>query len=304
MHKSNRTRDLGPIRKSAVHSHGLDSMELASDAALASLLDGYPHELIDINEYSYDEQGQVSLRAGTRGDATGAELLDAVRKARIWVNLRGVEDQWLELWSRATDAFDDIAAAYPDLRAIKKSGQLIISSPGTRVPYHFDPAGVVLFHMRGIKRMFVYPSDEAHLPEHTMERVVARQTSEEVPYSLDFEGDAEVFELHPGEALAWPLYAPHRVENVDGLCVSLSMEYQTWESRARTGALYTHACMRARGMTPPAVTALDGLGLAMKWAASVPLRRMMVLGNRIADIPREFVADASAKGGLRPQTQD
>lgn len=304
MRVQNNIRALGPIRQSAVYSHGLDGAEFTSDAALAKLLDRYPDELIDINEYTYDDLGQVTLRAGTRGNATGAELLEAVRKARIWVNLRAVEDQWLELWSRASDAYGDIASAYPNLRAIKRSGQLIISSPGTRVPYHFDPAGVVLFHMRGIKRMFVYPSDEVHLPERTMERVVSRQTSEEVPYSLDFEADAHVFELHPGEALAWPLYAPHRVENVDGLCVSLSMEYQTWESRARTGTLYTHACMRARGLTPPAVTAVNGLALGLKWAASVPLRRMMVLGNRIAQIPREFVADAGASGGLRAQPQD
>jgi len=304
MHDYGTKRELGPIRQSAVYTHGLDSAELTGDAALAALLDRYPEELIDINEYRFDERGQVTLRAGTRGDATGAELLEAVRRARIWVNLRGIEDQWLELWSRATDAFGDIAAAYPSLRAIKRSGQLIISSPGTRVPYHFDPAGVVLFHMRGIKRMFVYPSDEAHLPEVTMERVVARQTSEEVPYSLEFEADAQVFELHPGEALAWPLYAPHRVENVDGLCVSLSMEYQTWESRARTGALYTHAYMRTRGLKPPAVSAVNGPALAMKWAMSVPLRRMMVLGNRIAAIPREFVADPTASGGLRIQARD
>ena len=53
-------------------------------------------------------------------------------------------------------------------------------------------------------------------------------------------------DLEPGEALTWPLYAPHRVDNLDKFCVSLSMDFQTWPSRFRNGALYTHAVMRSR----------------------------------------------------------
>jgi hypothetical protein len=29
-----------------------------------------------------------------------------------------------------------------------------------------------------------------------------------------------MMDLEPGEALTWPLYAPHRVENLDRFCVS------------------------------------------------------------------------------------
>lgn len=292
-------RQLGAVRNSTVHSHGLDVSAYSGDAALAALLDRYPAELIDVNQYSYDAAGQVTLMAGERGQSSGAELLEAICKGRMWINLRGIEDVWPEFWEAASDAFGDIASTYEGMRAVKRAGQLIISSPGTRVPYHFDASGVVLFHMRGIKRMFVYPSDEAHQPERAMEGIVARRTTEELPYDLAFEQDAAVFELHPGEALAWPLYAPHRVENVDGLCVSLSMDYQTWESRARTGTLYTHACLRERGMKPPAMHTVSGASLALRWLVSLPLRRMRVLGNNIAKIPRQFVVDASAQNGMR-----
>ena len=105
----------------------------------------------------------------------------------------------------------------------------------------------MLFHLRGRKRVFVYPGDEAHLPERNMEQVVARQTTEELPYASAFEADAQVMDLEPGEALTWPLYAPHRVENLDRFCVSLSMDFQTWGSRFRNGALYTNAVLRSRG---------------------------------------------------------
>jgi len=297
-------RQLGAVRNSAIHSHGLDVSSYSGDDALAALLDRYPEALIDVNQYSYDAEGQVTLMAGERGQTSGAELLEAVRKGRMWINLRSVEDVWPEFWNAATDAFDDIASAYEDMHAVKRAGQLIISSPSTRVPYHFDASGVVLFHMRGIKRMFVYPSDEAHLPEQAMENIVARRTTEELPYNLGFEADAEVFELHPGEALVWPLYAPHRVENVDGLCVSLSMDYQTWESRMRTGTLYTHAFLRERGIRPTVLHRLSKANLALRWMISLPLRRMKILGNNIANIPRQFVVDASAENGMRQTALD
>ena len=297
---SDAPRRLGHIQQSAVHTHGLDVGEYTSDEALAALLDHYPSELMDVNQYTYDALGQVKIKAGDRGQASGAEMLEAIRKGRMWINLRSIEKGWPQFWESASDAFEDVIRAYDHMRPVKRAGQLIISSPGTRVPYHFDAAGVVLFHMRGIKRMYVYPSDEAHLPERAMEGIVARRTTEELPYRLDFENDAEVYELRPGEALAWPLYAPHRVENGEGLCVSLSLDYQTWESRARTGALYTHAYLREKGMQPPPVHTVSGIGLALRWIVSVPLRKLKVLGNRISEIPREFVPDANVAGGMRP----
>lgn len=296
-------RRIGAIRQSAVHSHGLDRADFTGDEALAAILDRYPSDLMDVNQYDFDDNGHVRLKAGERGHLNGAELLQAIRSGRIWINLRAIDDQWPELWAAVLDAFGDIASAYPDLHSVKESGQLIISSPSVRVPYHFDASGVVLFHMRGIKRMFVYPSDERHQPELAMENIVARRTTEELPYDLAFEQDAEVFELHPGEALVWPLYAPHRVENVDGLCVSLSMDYQTWESRARTGSLYTHAFLREKGLKPVAVHTLGSLGLAWRWLLSLPLRRMQVLGNRIAEIPRELVLDSTAPNRDLAQAQ-
>jgi hypothetical protein len=130
----------------------------------------HPAELFDINLYDYDDEGQVSLRTGARGRLDGAELLAAIQQGRLWVNLRSVETGWPELWAAAMGEFGKVQAAYPGLRAVKNAGQLILSSPKARVPYHFDAAGVVLFHMRGRKRIFVYPGDEAHLAEVDMER--------------------------------------------------------------------------------------------------------------------------------------
>lgn len=295
-----RTRYSGPIQAADVHPHSLNAQGFAADAALAAVLDRYPAELFDINLYDFDDEGQVSLRTGARGRLSGSELLQAIQQGRLWVNLRDVQTGWPELWAAAMAEFAGIEARYPGLKAVTNTGQLILSSPKARVPYHFDAAGVVLFHMRGRKRVFVYPGDEAHLPERSMELVVSRQTTEEIPYTRAFEADADVVDLEPGQALTWPLYAPHRVENLDRFCVSLSMDFQTWGSRFRNGALYTNAVLRSRGLQPRMTDRMGRPELAARWAASVGLKRVGGLKSRLNDFERDFTPDLTAADGARP----
>ncbi|NBB64244.1 transcriptional regulator [Pseudomonas sp. ODNR1LW] len=296
-----RTRYPGPIAEARIHAHSLFAQGFAEDAALAAVLDRYPADLFDINLYDYDDAGQVSLRTGARGRLSGEELLEAIKQGRLWVNMRSVETAWPELWAAAMSEFRAIQAVYPGLKAVRNAGQLILSSPKARVPYHFDAAGVVLFHMRGRKRVFVYPGDEAHLPERSMEQVVARQTTEELPYDLAFEQDAQVIDLEPGSALTWPLYAPHRVENLDRFCVSLSMDFQTWPSRLRNGALFTNAAARRMGGRPPLTDSMTTPELAARWAASLVLKRAGVMESRIANLQRDFeprLGSTDAAGAL------
>ena len=304
MTSTTRTRYAGPILEARTHPHGLVEQGFATDEALAALLDRYPAELFDINLYDYDDEGQVSLRTGARGRLDGAELLAAIQQGRLWVNLREVETGWPELWAAARAEFRRVQAAHPGLRAVKTSGQLILSSPKARVPYHFDAAGVVLLHLRGRKRVFVYPGDEAHLAEVDMEQVVARQTTEELPYRKAFEADAQVIDLEPGQALTWPLYAPHRVENLDRFCVSLSMEFQTWPSRFRNGALYVNAVLRSRGGRPRMTDALSKPQLAARWAAALALKRFGGLKSRLSEFERDFEPRLGVEDGagtLRPE---
>ena len=292
-----RTRYAGPIAEAGVHPHGLVEQGFASDAALAAMLDRYPAELFDINLYDYDADGQATLRTGARGRLNGEELLAAIQQGRLWVNLRSVETGWPELWDAAMGEFGRVQGAYAGLRAVNASGQLILSSPKARVPYHFDAAGVVLFHLRGRKRFFVYPGDEAHLAEVDMEQVVSRQTTEELPYVRAFEADAQVLDLEPGQALTWPFYAPHRVENLDRFCVSLSIEFQTWPTRFRNGALFTNAVLRSRGGRPRMTDRMATPELAARWAASLALKRAGLLKSRLADFERDFEPEVGAEDG-------
>jgi len=292
-----RTRYPGPITEARKHPHDLVERGFATDEALAKVLDRYPPDLFDINLYDYDAEGQVSLRTGARGKLSGDRLLEAIQAGRLWVNLRDAQNGCPDLWAAAMGEFRKIEATYPGLKAVRNAGQLIISSPVARVPYHFDPAGVVLFHLRGRKRIFVYPGDEAHLPERNMEQIVARQTTEELPYVRAFEADAQVMDLEPGEALTWPLYAPHRVENLDRFCVSLSMDFQTWPSRFRNGALYTNAVMRSRGGSPRFTEGMSTPELAARWAASLALKKVGGLKSKLDSFERDFEPEVGAADG-------
>ncbi len=293
----------GPIREARVFPHGLIDKGFATDEALAEVLDRYPAELFDINLYDFDDDGQVSLRTGARGRLSGDKLLEAIQQGRLWVHLRGVETGHPALWTAAMDEYRQIEGMIPGLRAAGNAGQLILSSPAAKVPYHFDAAGVVLFHLRGRKRLWVYPCDEAHLPERNMEQVVARQTTEELPYARAFDARAQVVDLEPGQALTWPLYAPHRVDNLDRFCVSLSMDFQTWSTRFRNGALYTNAVLRSRGGSPRKTGQMGRPELAARWAASLALKRAGALKSRLGSFERDFQPElgvADGAGALAP----
>ncbi|MBI1407965.1 MAG: transcriptional regulator [Caulobacter sp.] len=282
------------LNQPKIYSHEIHTHSLVEDAALAATLDRYPAELLDINAYSYDAEGQVSLETGERGRADGATLLEAIKAGQVWVNLRDAHEAHPELWRHIQPVFDEIADDL-GVKPIKVTGQLILSSPQTKVPYHFDAAGVVLFHLRGTKRLWVYPTDEAHLPQESMEKVIMRVQAEELPYRLAFDGDAQVVDLQPGQALTWPLYAPHRVENQGVFNVSLSLDFQTWETRLTRGAHYANGVLRRWGLAPGAMDKTPMAARAGLWAASLAMKKANLAPNLIKDYQRSFALSDQVK---------
>ncbi|MEQ1608012.1 MAG: hypothetical protein ABL956_03430 [Hyphomonadaceae bacterium] len=138
--------------------HGIPPY-LTCDEALILILDRYPDALFDINCHDFDGDDEVSLTTGTRSRADGRTVLNAIKAGRLWGNLRSCEEAHPGLWAQDQRAFSQRARQLCSAGARKMTGQLILSCPNTRVPFHFDAAGVVLFHLRGVK---------AHvgLPEH------------------------------------------------------------------------------------------------------------------------------------------
>jgi hypothetical protein len=272
--------------------HRLVETGLFSDEALARALDRCPPDLYDINLFDFDADGQHVMTTGTRGALAGAEVLEGLKRGRLWMLIRRATREVPEWGDAIARAYREIAReAGRPFRPMGVTGQLLLSAPGAAVPMHADAPFVILFHLRGRKRIWIYPDDEAHMPRRAMEQIVMRQQTEDLPYSRDMDRNAVVIDLEPGVAATWPLHAPHRVENLDTACLSLTTEFQTWGSRIVNGAYFTNGVLRRAGLPTAPVDGAPKAALAALWAASLALRRMGVVKDRISTIERAFELD-------------
>jgi len=122
-------------------------------------------------------------------------------------------------------------------------GALLISSPIAKVPYHFDKTEVILWHVRGKKRIYLYPETEKFIPDHAYEASLLSQLEDDLPYNKDFDREAKIFDLQEGQGITWPLNSPHRVDNTE-FCVSVTTEYSTRESGMKNSAMIANAALR------------------------------------------------------------
>jgi hypothetical protein len=85
----------------------------------------------------------------------------------------------------------------------------------------------MLWHMRGQKRLWVYPAMDTNLvPQNLLEDIYAGEIDENLPYNKSFDKFSEEFLLNPGDVASWPHNGPHRLQNVD-MNVSLATSYYT-----------------------------------------------------------------------------
>ena len=280
-------------------AHRLLETGLFEDEALAAALDRYPADLYDINLFDFDAEGQHTLRTGTRGRIGGEAVLEGLKAGRLWMQMRRATEE-VPAWGEA------IARAYAEIagqldrpfRPRGVMGQMLLSAPGAAVPMHADAPYVVLFHLRGRKRIWIYPDDPAHMPRRSMELIVLKQQTEDLPYRREMDERAVVFDLEPGMAVSWPLHAPHRVENLDTACLSLTTEFQTWASRIANGAYCTNGLMRRAGLPVADIDRTPAAARALLWAASLGLRRLGLVEDRLKRMERHFDLDEAipAKG--------
>jgi hypothetical protein len=64
--------------------------------------------------------------------------------------------------------------------------------------------------------------------------------------------------------LSWPLNAPHRVENLDGVNISMTVSFSSVESRRREVLHLANGLLRHRFGVTPHSTRIEGPGFAAK----------------------------------------
>jgi hypothetical protein len=256
--------------------HTLSDRALFSDAAIAELIDTVDPAHLKIETMPDDGYDVRAWSSVDRTGFSGAQVLAAVRAGRIWIELKALE----EIDARYAEVLDSLygeleaAMSSPGARfkTFKRKLNLLVSSPGARVFYHFDVPGQSLVQLRGRKRIWLYPPTPPFLPAENVENTVRSVATEGLDYQDWFDQYAQVIDLAPGDLLHWALNGPHRVANHDELSVSLTTEHWTAQVRRAYAMNYGNGILRSLTGWRPRSRATNGAAFWAKAALTAAWR--------------------------------
>lgn len=279
-------------------SHDLDDQTAFADDGLAALLDAYPREDLGIWTFGAHGEGEAPAIRGGADSLSGADIMEAVRRGQIWLNLREANLRLPELQPIASEIFGSLESAVS--RKLRKQDMgLLISSPNVHVHYHLDVPMVALLQVRGEKRIWLYPSEETFAPSAMIEDMVHMRKEEGLHFESQFDQHAHIVDLKPGMGLTWPQMAPHRVQNEDCVNVSLSCEYMTIGALIEANALYTDGLTRQRFGRSPIRTSTPQ---SIKTGKAALARAIKAVGRKSrtkSPTPITFEVDLSKQSCIR-----
>lgn len=285
-----------------VGKHRIAETGLFTDDALAAILDSHPAEHLSINTMGKTKD-KFDWREGDRNGVPGAELVQMVREGHLWINCRRMMTYQPAYAEVVNSLYDELEQNAAHFSAEDRTANLLISSPDAWVPYHVDMPVNMLWHVRGRKRVWVYPHfDKRFASGFVLEKVCYGEWSEEVPYDNDWDKYALVFDAEPGQLVTWPQLAPHRVENLEGLNVSLSTEHKNIRARRRLNVHTGNYVLRKRFGKACQSIEVDGVAAHFKqFVARLDRYAGKLFGKEKEQwtYPITFVLDPSEPDGFR-----
>jgi hypothetical protein len=285
-----------------VARHGLAITKLFTDEALIEIIDRHPVEDFSVNTMGADPQ-VFDWREGDRNGVPADQLLDLVRTGQLWINCRKMLNHHPKIADAIHSLYDELESNNPSFKAEDRTANLLISSPTAWVPYHVDMPVNMLWHIRGVKRVWVYPPfDERFASAEVLSKVCFGEWTEDVPYDRSFDRYALVFDALPGQLITWPQLTPHRVTNLEGLNVSLSTEHKNSRARRRINVHTANYLMQKHVSIAPQSVAVDGIGAHAKQLLARAFRHAgKVFGKKKEQYvyPKTFVVDPDTKYGFR-----
>lgn len=225
--------------------HRLHELPMFSDDGLREIIDRHPREGLSI--CGMNDRNREGWTEGQLGDLNGAQILEAVNRGRFWLNVREVYRHQAAFTAMVDQLYDEMAQLDADLVTDWRNATLLISSPSAYVNFHLDVPCNLLWHIRGVKRVWIYPRDnDAVVTRRDLFATVAQEQTEMLNYNSEMDQLAFASEMQPGDMFSWPQHSPHRVDNVEGLNVSLSTEHLTSRSRRRIRVLQANHFLRTR----------------------------------------------------------
>ncbi|MFB9263616.1 cupin-like domain-containing protein [Bradyrhizobium erythrophlei] len=204
--------------------HSMHQQPAFSMDDLARLIETYPREHYSLVKTGARGASRV-WREGEIGKLCGRQVIEAISRGGLWLNLRNVtaiDHRYRDMIDRM---FAEVAAKVPGFEAPTHQAGILISSPDAQVYYHADLPGQGLIQIAGRKRVYIYPNTAPFIrPEH-LEDIALFDVEVDIPYAAWYDKHAQVIDLEPGQMLNWPLNAPHRVENLGTVNISMTVSY-------------------------------------------------------------------------------
>lgn len=273
--------------------HRLDETGLFSDGALARLLDETPRDRLSIRTAC--AEADEPWIAGEAGRLSGAELVSAARKGRLWIVVpTGGDIRYSRVFARLMDEF----AHAMGMKVLDAEAQVVIASPRTSAAFHVDAAETMVLHVRGEETVQVHPPRGPLLGERRLEAILRAEASADLPAGQGLDDGAIPVALQPGEAAWWPLHSPHRVVNGEGLNVSVTVAFDSPRSRRLNGVVYVNGLLRRRLGLHPVSSRTPGLLQPAYLAAARFLQSLRPHGEAARPTPR-FEVDLQAPDCIR-----
>jgi hypothetical protein len=232
---------------------------------LIDLPDRCPRHLMHAMSTGVDPSRVDENRAALHTGLKGAELMRAVKRGRLWLNLTRVDQVDKRFRTLIDSLYAGLSAQVADFVVDSSHGGLLISSPEAMAYFHVDGPASVLWHMRGRKQVWVYPAGDHRLVcREALEDIFAGARHEYLPFSSDFDAAAQRYILEPGAWITWAQNALHRISNLDSLNVSVVTEHFTAQTRRRSRVQVANRFLRLRAGLSELSQREDGLQAGMK----------------------------------------
>jgi hypothetical protein len=274
--------------------HRLDETGLFSDAALARLIDETPRERLSVR--TTGAPAAEAWIAGEARDKTGAELVAAARKGRLWIVVPASGNiRYGRVFARLMDEF----AQAMDLKVLDAEAEVVIASPRMDAAFHVDSAETMVLHVRGLETVQVHTPGGPHLGDPQLEAILREEAPADLPADRSLDEGATPVVLQAGEAAWWPLHSPHRAVNGEGLNVSVNVTFASPRSRRLNGVVYTNGFLRRRLGLKPVSSRTPGL-LQPAYLAAAQLLQSLKPHHDVAPRPTpRFEVDLDAPGCIR-----
>ena len=232
--------------------HSLASNPLFSFERLIALSQTLPEDCVEYNagDLPVSQDPSTTPRTGL----TVEETIRRIQECKSWLVLKYIERD--KEYKQLLDACLDETMPYvkPALgETFKREGFIFISSPGSVTPYHSDPEHNFLLQVRGNKAVHLFDANDRNiLSEEELENF-HNGGHRNLEFREEYQQKAVSFNLEPGEALHFPVTAPHWVQNGNEVSISFSITFRSPFSEQKARLHQLNARIRKLGLNPSPV---------------------------------------------------